>query len=349
MSRRIVVLCLLLAWPAVSPAFTFHVPEQEGRIQSAINLASVSQVDTILIAPGTYNERLSIQLKAVVLRGRSGAEATTIDGQMLGNVITVNGVGRNCIIEDLTITGGAQSGPDSVGAAIYLNSSASPTIQRCRLIGNQARAGGGINAYVFCEPLVKDCLIANNEGSAVVFELGDGDNGHSYADVQNTVIVNNSGSGAYVLKGARVTFRNCTITNNTGDGLSANQLARVRMYNNIITNNNGAGIVRTDNTVCFTLGCNDVYANTLGNYLGANPGDACFPGRGSGDVSIDPCFQNVAAGNFHLQRNSPLCSLRQPDSCGVLGAFNDPCVAGGASCLVNVESATWSMIKSRYR
>ena len=166
MLRRIVALCLLLAWPAVSPAFTFHVPEEHGRIQAAINLASTSQVDTILIAPGTYNERLSIQLKAVVLRGRNGAEATTIDGQLGGNVITLNGVGRNCIIEDLTITGGDQSGPDSVGTAIYLNSYASPTIQRCRLVGNRARAGGGINAYVFCEPLVKDCLIANNSGGS---------------------------------------------------------------------------------------------------------------------------------------------------------------------------------------
>ena len=87
----------------------------------------------------------------------------------------------------------------------------------------------------------------------------------------------------------------------------------------------------------------------MGNYVGSNPGDACFSGRGSGDVSIDPCYQNVAAANFHLQIHSPLCELRNPDSCGVLGAYTDPCAPGTSPCVVHVEQATWGGVKTLYR
>ena len=348
MTRRLPVAALLLAWPAVGLGLTFHVPGQQPSIQAAINLASPSIPDTVLVAGGVYNERLKILSKAVVLKGQ-GADLTTIDGRFGGNVVTVTAVGRNCIIEDLTVTGGDANGPDSVGAAIYLNNFASPTIQRCHLTGNRARAGGGINAYVMCQPLVRDCRIDANAGGAVVFELGDADQGHTYAVVENCVIVNNQGFGCYVLKGARVTWRNCTIAFNASDGLRSDQIARVRVFNSIITNNQGAGITRLDNTVCFTLACNDVYSNVGGNYVGANPGDACFSGRGSGDVSIDPCYQNVATGNFHLQLHSPLCALRSPDSCGVLGAYTDPCAPGNSPCIVHVEQRTWGGVKTLYR
>ena len=348
MSRRFVVLALVLAWPAAVLGVTFRVPQDHALIQAAIDLASTTRPDTILVSAGTYFERLSIRGKPLVLRG-AGQDVTTLDGQFGGNVVTLNRVQRNTIIEDLTITGGDATDPDSVGAAIYLNQYASPTIQRCRLIGNRARAGGGLNAYVQCLPLIRDCSISDNEGGACVFELGDADNGSTWAEVQNTVISRNAGVGVYVLKGARVIFQNCTIAFNASDGVRSDQIGRVKVLKSIVTHNQGAGIARLDNTVCLTLACNDVFGNTQGNYLGAIPGDPCFPGRGNGDVTIDPCYQNAAASNFHLQRTSPLCALRGPDSCGVLGAFEDPCGPGSSPCVVRVEASTWSTVKSRYR
>lgn len=348
MSRRLVVLAAVLAWPAAVWGATFRVPQDHTSIQAAIDAASTTHPDTILVSAGTFVERLSIRNKPVTLKG-AGVDATVLDGQFTGNVITLNRVERNTIIEDMTITGGDATHPDSVGAAIYLNQYASPTIQRCKLAGNRARAGGGLNAYVQCLPLIVDCSISDNDGGACVFELGDADNGTTWAEVRNTVISRNAGVGVYVLKGARVIFENCTIVFNASDGVRSDQIGRVRVLKSIITNNQGAGIARLDNTVCFTLACNDVFANTLGNYLGAVPGDQCFPGRGNGDVSIDPCFQNAASGNFHLQQTSPLCALRTPDSCGVLGAYEDPCGSGGAPCVVRVEASTWGSMKNRYR
>jgi len=349
MSRRLVVSVLLLAWPAVSSGFTFRVPEQHASIQAAIDLASPSAIDTVLLSPGTYNERIRIRFKHLVLRGTGAPEMTTIDGNLSGNVVTVNGVGRSCIIEDLTITGGDANHPDSVGAAIYLNQYASPTIQRCRLVGNRARSGGGIAAYVFCEPLVRDCWIADNSGGAVIFELANGDAGTTWAEVENTVIVNNQGFGVSVLKGARAWLRNCTLAYNA-DAIGAAQQGRVRVNNTIVAFSTGSGISRSDGSACLTLTCNDVYGNTGGNYVGANPSDPCFSGRGNGDVTVDPCFQNPAGDNYHLEDTSPLCALRGPGSCGVLGAYADPCgPKPPGTCVVAVLPSDWSGVKSLYR
>lgn len=341
------VVVAALAWPALALGATLRVPEEHSTIQEAINQASPSSTDTVSIAAGTYRERVSVR-KTLVLRGRAGAEQTILDGQFAGNVLTVNGVSRSCIIEDLTFTGGDATEPDSVGAAIYLNSFASPTIQRCRMVGNRARTGGGLNAYVNCQPLVKDCWIADNQGGAVVIELDDPD-GSTYAEFVNTVIADNLGNGIVAIKGARVWIRNCTIANHNAEGVRTREFARVRITNSIIAHNDGAGILREDPTVCFTLQCNDVYGNAGGNYVGTNPTDTCFPGRGSGDVSVDPCFQNAAADNYHLTPTSPLCSLRQPGSCGVLGAYEDPCSGTVQLCTDAVTPSTWTAVKGFYR
>jgi hypothetical protein len=349
MTRLFFGVALGLVVPVAASAVTFRVPEQIATIQEAIDLCAPSQVDTVLLAPGHYTQRCRIRGKNLVLRGRDGAEATTIDGQSRGNVLTINYVNRTCSIEDLTITGGLQTTLDSVGTAIWLNEYASPTIQRCRLVGNRARVGGGVAGNVYCEPLVRDCWISDNEGGAVFLELGPEDRGHTWAEFENVAIVRNHGSAIHVRHGARAWFRNCTIAYNDGDGVVTDQLARVRIYNCLVTHNNGGGIRRRDNTVCFGLTCNDVYANPAGNYLGANDSDTCFPGRGAGDVSIDPCYQNIEMDNFHLAPTSPLCSLRLPGGCGLVGAYDDPCVGTPGECLVHVEPATWSGVKLLYR
>lgn len=350
MSRRLVAFAwgsLCVPWAA--SALTIRVPDHAATIQAGIHLASPSQVDTVLVAPGTYFERLYIVGKHVVVRGQAGAAATVLDGMQGGNVVTINFVSRNCIVEDLTITGGKASGPDSVGAGIYINQ-ASPTVQRCRLVGNDARAGGGIAAYVHSEPLIKDCWVAYNSGGGIYIELGRGDTGTTWGDILNTVVVRNEGVGVYVWKGARMRLRNTTIAYNGGDGIRSAEIGRVAIENCLVTNNNGGGIVRTDPTACLRpLACNDVFDNRNGNYLGTNPTDNCFPGRGSGDVSIEPCFQNVAADNFHLQRTSPLCILREPGACGVIGAYEDPCSGGFGNCVVSVEAADWGAVKRLYR
>jgi hypothetical protein len=348
MTRLIVgVACGLLLSAGSALGTTFRVPEDYASIQEAINLASPSQVDSVVVGPGHYIERLYIR-KALVLRGSAGAALTTIDGQRTGNVITMNGVGRNCIIEDLTLTGGGSTDPDSVGAALYLNQYASPIIQRCRLVDNAARAGGGVNGYVYCEPLIRDCWISDNDGGAIVLELND-PQGTTWAEVTNTVIVRNHGFAVKAIKGARVWIRRCTLADNAGDGVRSDEFARVRVQSSIVSHNQGCGVLRLDATVCFYLQCNDVWGNAAGNYVGSNPNDSCFPGRGSGDVSFNPCFQNPGADNYHLHEDSPLCALQQPGACGALGAYDDPCSGSIVQCVDAIEPSSWSGVKQLFR
>ncbi len=346
---RLIVVVACGVWLAAGSALgaTYRVPDDNISIQEAINHTSPAQVDSVVVGPGHYIERLFIR-KALVLRGTSGAEMTTIDGQRAGNVLTLNGVGRNCIIEDLTITGGGSTDPDTVGAAIYLNQYASPTIQRCRLVDNNARAGGAVNGYVYCEPLIRECWIADNEGGAIVLELDD-PQGTTWAEVFNTVIVHNRGFAFKVFSGARVWVRNCTIADNTGDGVRADKFARVRVQNSILVRNAGCGILRLDATVCFYLQCNDVWANIAGNYVGSNPSDTCFPGRGSGDVSYNPCFQDAPSDNYHLMPTSPLCAMQQPGACGMVGAYPDPCSGTIEQCFDAITPTSWTGVKQLFR
>ena len=348
MTRRFFAFAIVCVVPLAASGLTIHVPDQATTIQSAIHQASPSEIDTVQVAAGTYHERPYIIGKNVVLRG-SGADVTTLDGDLGGNVRTISFVSRACIVEDFTITGGEQATGDSVGAGIYINQ-ASPTVRRCRLIGNLGRAGGGLAVYVYSEPKIESCWVAYNNGGGIYVETGPIDMGTSYAEIIDTAIVRNGGIGVNVFRGARARLTNCTIAYNAADGLRTDQYGRVAMSNCIIAFNGGAGINRYDPTACLRpLTCNNVYGNPAGNYRGISPGDACFPGRGSGDVSFDPCFQNVSLDNFHLQLNSPLCLLQQPGACGRLGAYSDPCASGSGSCVVFVEASTWGLVKQRYR
>lgn len=82
-------------------------------IQSAINAADPS--DVINIASGTFYERLTIN-KALTLNGDTST-TTIIDGQELGNPITVNA--SNVNITNLTVQ---HTFPDSASAGIWADS-----------------------------------------------------------------------------------------------------------------------------------------------------------------------------------------------------------------------------------
>ena len=67
---------LTLTQPPVLVAETLHVPAEFASIQSAINAGA--QGDTVLVAPGTYSEKIRIVEKGIVLTSSYGAEATIL-------------------------------------------------------------------------------------------------------------------------------------------------------------------------------------------------------------------------------------------------------------------------------
>jgi hypothetical protein len=342
MTRLWIALAVLCVAVVSASADTIRVPEDYPRITTAVNAAV--EGDTVLVGPGTYNERFTIMFKNIVLRGEMGAESTIIDGSVgIGNVITVHGHTSDMIIEDFTIRGGKFNtvAPESTGTAIYVNQG-SPIIQRCRLTQNNANGGGGVSAYFFSRPTIRDCWIAYNTGGGIWLETDNGLDGPPAAHLENTEIVRNAGFGLSCIKGAKVDIERCTIAYNAGDGIRAEQAnAQISVHRSIITHNSGGGIRRRDSQVCFVLSCNDVFGNTLGEWVGTNPRDPCFPGRGSSSVSIDPLYNDPLGDDFTLAPASPLYQLCQ-GACGSLGANN--------TCdITAVERSSWSSVKDMYR
>lgn len=89
MRSRIVWLALLLSFLPVGSAVaqtTIRVPADQPTIQGGIDAAAPG--DTVLVAPGTYVERVDFLGKAITVTSEAGPAATVIDGNA-GGVVCV--------------------------------------------------------------------------------------------------------------------------------------------------------------------------------------------------------------------------------------------------------------------
>ena len=108
MSSRIAFLVLLLSLLLEHPAAaqtTIRVPADQPTIQAGIGAATSG--DMVLVAPGTYVERINFSGKAIIVTSEAGPLFTVIDGGAGGAVVTFNtGEGRGAVIAGFTITNG---------------------------------------------------------------------------------------------------------------------------------------------------------------------------------------------------------------------------------------------------
>ena len=189
-----------------------------------------------------------------------------------------------------------------LGGGLYLDPGSQVTFEGTenRIAYNEARAGGGV--YMYGDVDLERVLILENYASmngGGIF-LASGFNGGRIAN--NYLVGNNANTGASVL----ASDMNVEIANNTivGDfsGSGAGILVVdtgggvLELTNNVVVSHT-IGIKRSDaGSASATLANNDVWDNTT-DYAG-------FP-AGSGDISLDPGFEDPDNGDYHLGSESP--------------------------------------------
>lgn len=176
-----------------------------------------------------------------------------------------------------------------------------------------------ISGGVFCDSLygslggMGHLHLANNlflEGSV---NLSGSVDPFGNSTVENNLVVNSPTNGLrFAISGSEMygpfTLRNNTITGSDGHGLlivdaNPGPTHEINVLNNIVAGNDGYGIsVATGDQNLATY--NDVYGNSMGDYLGVVPG--------AGSISVDPEFVDVDLGECRLKWGSPCIDTGEP-------------------------------------
>ncbi len=170
-ATALVMTTILLAFwvPSSSFAADIFVPQDATTIESAIDLAVDG--DRVIVAPGTYAERIDFSGKGIVVESVGGAEVTVIDGggasAGAGHVVTfASGETRAAVLRGFTVTGGFGSGGsfgDGEGGGILVDGT-EPRIEDCAIVGNSGVDGGGLEARNG-DLLVIDTVFRDNEAT----------------------------------------------------------------------------------------------------------------------------------------------------------------------------------------
>ena len=156
MNRSIVLVTLLAGLCA---AGVIRVPSEQPTIQAG--LAAAGAGDTVLVAPGTYPERITWPaLDGIVLLSEQGAGSTTIDGGRAGRVLTMNALGYTAatMVQGFRVTNG-----QATGSAAGVSCRGTPVFIGNEIVDNlglQGTTGGGV--YADGAPLFAYNLIARD-------------------------------------------------------------------------------------------------------------------------------------------------------------------------------------------
>lgn len=279
---------------------TINVPADRPNIQAGIDAASNG--DIVLVAPGSYRERIDFHGKAVALKSQQGPHVTTIDGQSGGTVITMQSAeGPGTLVQGFTITGGSAS----FGAGAYLQGAA-PTFRGNIFFGN-AQGGGGFGAAIAGfsgSPTIDGNEFVGNTCdnqflSGVLSFVND-----SSPQIYNNLIHDNDcrAINMTIPTGpAPLVFNNTIVRNRTGIYIDQRVSNAHHSYRNNLIAQNGIGL-----EVAFPFGPFDaIWTNNIlfGNTMGVV--GTTDPTGKHGNLNVDPHFVNAAFDDFHLALGSP--------------------------------------------
>jgi hypothetical protein len=149
-------------------------------IQHAIGLTGSG--DTIIVAPGTYTENISLDNDITLISEDQHPKSTIIDGGEITTAVTVEN--DNSTIQGFTITGG----DGTTGGGVYCNNNSNPIIRNCIISNNHAQLGGGVYITGSSHVTIENCTIVCNTA-----ENGNGRGVHlvgynSTANIKNSIV-----------------------------------------------------------------------------------------------------------------------------------------------------------------
>jgi hypothetical protein len=235
---------------AQAAPLTLQVPSQYPTIQAAIDAAVDG--DTVLVAPGTYVERIDFHLKDITLASEEGPSVTTIDGGGLDTVVQMDAeASETPTLRGFTIRGGG--GSDGGG----VRSRGGPAlIEGNWLVDNTYCGEGGGIAVDFSAATIRDNVISHNRQVGCTGGIGGA--GVSIGGAGTVTLVDNmitdnvhgsSGGGVTLFAAGTPTIARNFISGNRaggqGGGMWIVNRSDAQIENNVIVSNSaqeGAGV-----------------------------------------------------------------------------------------------------------
>jgi parallel beta-helix repeat protein len=222
-----------------------RVPQDYSTIQSAID-ASVDG-DTVLVAPGTYVERIDFKQKIIAVKSSAGADSTILDGDHGGVVVVMAAAaGAKPVLSGFTIENGSDGAIHTGGGPAL--------IENNRITKNRLCGEGAIEA-AFSAATIRGNVIDDNLQSGCSGGSGGGVSirGAGTVKVLDNVIANNkhdsSGGGIALFAAGTPTIARNIISGNSGGsqggGISIVNRSDALIVNNLIVGNDasrGGGI-----------------------------------------------------------------------------------------------------------
>jgi predicted outer membrane repeat protein len=247
---------------------------------------------------------------------------------------------RRCVFrENIAHTGGAGLLQGTV------------TVEDCDFIANEARFGGGLELSAGPQNIVTRSRFTGNsatdEGGGVRIAVGE-------PLIQECVFANNQSplGGALQLYDATATLVHCTITGNSSGIMVGRDGSWLPSFlfvsNSIISGSTIGAAVRCSAPSTANLTCCDVFGNPGGDW------DGCIAGQSgvNGNFSRDPCFCDAPGGDFTLGAASPCAPENSPAGCEQVGALPVGCTIlcpGTTAIEPALVPATWGQIKAMHR
>jgi hypothetical protein len=145
-----------LCLAATAEAATIRVPADAPTIQQGI--AAAANGDTVLVAPGTYYERINFLGKAIIVTSEHGPDVTVIDGSLGGTVVTfLSREGRDSVLSGFTI----RRGFNVYGGGGIVVGGSSPTIRDNTITENGGCSGAGISSGGSAPRIERNKVIRN--------------------------------------------------------------------------------------------------------------------------------------------------------------------------------------------